>query len=131
MNCLQHISNVFIAQVTELGLVFVEHLVEGVVELAGDGVDLQLLPDDLVLQLVNPEQQDEFGQWDNYANNDGSEDDGDGGDPPEVKLGDVHLGVLGPRVRLFQPDVQLLDLVLNIFKFVNLLMLKLDAGQRC
>ena len=36
-------------------LVFVEHLVEGVVELAGDGVDLQLLPDDLVLQLVNPE----------------------------------------------------------------------------
>ena len=37
-------------------LVFVEHLVEGVVELAGHGVDLQLLPDDLVLQLVNPEQ---------------------------------------------------------------------------
>ena len=36
-------------------LVFVEHLVEGVVELAGDGVDLQLLPDDLVLQLVNPD----------------------------------------------------------------------------
>ena len=36
-------------------LVFVEHLIEGVVELAGDGVDLQLLPDDLVLQLVNPE----------------------------------------------------------------------------
>ena len=37
-------------------LVFVEHLVEGVVKLAGDRVDLQLLPDDLVLQLVNPEQ---------------------------------------------------------------------------
>ena len=37
-------------------LVFVEHLIEGVVELAGDGVDLQLLPDDLVLQLINPEQ---------------------------------------------------------------------------
>ena len=36
-----------------------------------------------------------------------------GGVPPEVKLGDVHLGVLGPRVRLFQPDVQLLDLVLK------------------
>ena len=36
-------------------LVFVEHLIEGVVELPGDGVDLQLLPDDLVLQLVNPE----------------------------------------------------------------------------
>ena len=32
-----------------------EHLVESVVELPGDGVDLQLLPDDLVLQLVNPE----------------------------------------------------------------------------
>ena len=78
-------------------LVFVEHLVESVVELAGDGVDLQLLPDDLVLQLVNPEQYDDFGWWDNYA---------DlmamtmrlmvTGVPPEVKLGDVHLGVLGP-----------------------------------
>ena len=31
-----------------------------------------------------------------------------------MKLGDVHLSVLGPRVRLFQPDVQLLDLVLHI-----------------
>ena len=45
-------------------LVFVEHLIEGVVELAGDGVDLQLLPDDLVLQLVNPEQkQHELEFW--------------------------------------------------------------------
>ena len=50
-----YISNVFITQVTDLCLVFVEHLVESVVELPGDGVDLQLLPDDLVLQLVNPE----------------------------------------------------------------------------
>ena len=37
-------------------LVFVEHLIEGVVELAGDSIDLELLPDDLVLQLINPEQ---------------------------------------------------------------------------
>ena len=29
--------------------VLVQHLVEGVVKLAGDRVDLQLLPDDLVL----------------------------------------------------------------------------------
>ena len=36
-------------------LVLVQHLVEGVVKLAGDRVDLQLLPDDLVLQLVDPE----------------------------------------------------------------------------
>ena len=36
-------------------LVLVQHLVEGVVKLAGDRVDLQLLPDDLVLQLVNPD----------------------------------------------------------------------------
>ena len=48
-----------------------------------------------------------------------------GGVPPEVKLGDVHLGVLGPRVRLFQPDVQLLDLVLHIITFDNLQMLML------
>lgn len=48
-----------------------------------------------------------------------------GGVPPEVKLGDVHLGVLGPRVRLFQPDVQLLDLVLHRITFDNLLILML------
>ena len=37
--------------------VLVQHLVEGVVKLARDRVDLQLLPDDLVLQLVDPMQQ--------------------------------------------------------------------------
>ena len=36
-------------------LVLVQHLVEGVVKLARDRVDLQLLPDDLVLQLVDPD----------------------------------------------------------------------------
>ena len=41
-------------------LVFVQHLVEGVVKLAGDRVDLQLLPDDLVLQLVDPEREGNF-----------------------------------------------------------------------
>ena len=40
-------------------LVFVEHLVEGVVQLARDRIDLQLLPNDLVLQLVNPEKQNQ------------------------------------------------------------------------
>merc|ERR1719150_3479994 len=65
-------------------LVLVQHLVEGVVKLAGDRVDLQLLPDDLVLQLVDP----------------------------KVELGDVHLSVLGAGIGLLQPDVQLLDLVL-------------------
>ena len=47
-------------------LVFVKHVVESLVELAGHGVDLQLLSDDLVLELV-------------YS---------------EVELADVHLGVL-------------------------------------
>ena len=41
-------------------LVLVQHLVEGVVKLAGDRVDLQLLPDDLVLQLVDPEREGNF-----------------------------------------------------------------------
>ena len=48
---------------------------------------------------------------------------------PEVEFGDVHLGVLGPRVRLFQPDVQLLDLVLHIFTFVNLLIVDIEADS--
>ena len=50
----------------KFNLVFVEHVVEGLVKLARHGVDLELLPDDLVLQLVDP----------------------------EVELADVHLGVL-------------------------------------
>merc|ERR1719153_2161119 len=53
-------------------LVLVQHLVEGVVKLAGDRVDLQLLPDDLVLQLVDP----------------------------KVELGDVHLSVFGAGIGL-------------------------------
>ena len=40
--------------------VLVQHLVEGVVKLARDRVDLQLLPDDLVLQLVDPEREGNF-----------------------------------------------------------------------
>ena len=40
--------------------VLVQHLVEGVVKLARDRVDLQLLPDDLVLQLVDPEVEGNF-----------------------------------------------------------------------
>ena len=35
--------------------VLAEHFVKGVVKLARDRIDLQLLPDDLVLQLVDPE----------------------------------------------------------------------------
>ena len=52
------LTDVYTLGIARIGariLVFVEHLVKGVVELAGDGVDLQLLPDDLVLQLVNPD----------------------------------------------------------------------------
>ena len=44
-------------------LVFVEHLVEGVIQLARDSVDLQLLPNDLVLQLVNPEKRNQWVWW--------------------------------------------------------------------
>ena len=65
-------------------LISVQHFSEGIVQLGGDGVDLHLLPDDLVLQVVNP----------------------------EVQLADVHLRVLGPGLRLLQPDLDLLDLVL-------------------
>ena len=35
--------------------VLVQHLIEGVIELPRDRVDLELLPDDLVLQLVDPD----------------------------------------------------------------------------
>ena len=48
------ISNLIVPLVVHCS-VFVEHLIEGVIKLSGDCVDLQLLPDDLVLQLVNPE----------------------------------------------------------------------------
>ena len=34
-----------------------------------------------------------------------------------MKLGDVHFSILGPRIWLFQPDVQLLDLVLHSLYF--------------
>merc|ERR1719370_612990 len=44
------ISNLFVPLV--LCSVLVQHLVEGVVQLPRDSVDLELLPDDLVLKLV-------------------------------------------------------------------------------
>ena len=63
-------------------LVFVQHLVEGVVKLARDRVDLQLLPDDLVLQLVDPERE---GNFVNDAGGQGGHDDeGDIGDGRDV-----------------------------------------------
>ena len=40
--------------------VLAEHFVKGVVKLARDRIDLQLLPDDLVLQLVDPEVEGNF-----------------------------------------------------------------------
>ena len=95
---------------SDLGLlVLVEHLVEGVVELSGDCVDLQLLPDDLVLELVNP----------------------------EVELCDVHLSVLGAGVGLLEPDLDLLDLVLVLLLppprlllgHLQLLLVIADGGQ--
>ena len=52
--------------------VLVQHLVESVVQLPRDRVDLELLPDDLVLELVDP----------------------------EVELADVHLSILRTRVGL-------------------------------
>ena len=41
--------------------VLVQHLIEGVIELPRDRVDLELLPDDLVLQLVDPERDGMYG----------------------------------------------------------------------
>ena len=52
-------------------LVLAEHFVKGVVKLARDRIDLQLLPDDLVLQLVDPMRQ---------YQEDGIGDCGDGGE---------------------------------------------------
>ena len=58
------ISNLIVVPLVVHCSVFVEHLIEGVIKLSRDCVDLQLLPDDLVLQLVNPEQQlDEHSCW--------------------------------------------------------------------
>jgi len=50
-------------------LVFVEHLVEGIIQLSGHSVNLQFLSDDLVFKFINP----------------------------EVKLADVHLCILRAR----------------------------------
>ena len=49
-------------------LIFVDHLVESLIQLATDNIDLHLLSDDLILQVINP----------------------------EMELANVHLGVLGP-----------------------------------
>ena len=57
--------------------VLAEHFVKGVVKLARDRIDLQLLPDDLVLQLVDPMQQYHEDDIDDCG--DGGKDS-DGGD---------------------------------------------------
>merc|ERR1719347_1787146 len=70
-----------------LKLIVCKHVIEGVVELIGDLPDLQLLPVDLILNVVNP----------------------------VVELGDVHLAVLIASLSLLQPLKELVDLVLQLF----------------
>merc|ERR1712193_210323 len=62
----------------------VEHFIESVVKLRGDSVDLHLLSDNFILKVVNS----------------------------QMKLADVHLGILRSGLRLLQTDVDLLDLLL-------------------
>merc|ERR1711997_483279 len=68
-------------------LIFVEHLIESIVQLSRDSVDLEFLPDNFILQLINP----------------------------EMKFADVHLSVLRPGLSLLQSYVDLLYLVLVFF----------------
>ena len=91
-------------------LVLVEHLIEGVVQLARDRVDLQLLPDDLVFQFVNPEDiMNSVEQFTKYLKSNTNKST----NRPMVELADVHLSILRSWIWLLEPNVQLLDLVLN------------------
>ena len=72
-------------------LVLVEHLIEGVVQLARDRVDLQLLPDDLVFQFVNPEDiMNSVEQFTKYLKSNTNKST----NTPMVELADVHLSIL-------------------------------------
>ena len=75
-------------------LVLVEHLIEGVVQLARDRVDLQLLPDDLVFQFVNPEDimnsVNQFTKDLKYLKSNTNKST----NTPMVELADVHLSIL-------------------------------------
>merc|ERR1712111_1474 len=65
-------------------LIFVQHFIECVIKLGRHSVDLHLLPDNLILQVINP----------------------------EMELADVHLSVLRASLGLLQSDLNLLDLLL-------------------
>merc|ERR1711874_120460 len=69
-------------------LVFAEHFIESVIKLRGDSVDLHLLSDNFILKVVNS----------------------------QMKFADVHLSILRSGLRLFQTNVDLLDLLL-VFLF--------------
>merc|ERR1719391_438041 len=69
-----------------LKLIVCKHVIEGVVELIRDLADLQLLPVNFILNVVNP----------------------------VVELGDVHLAVLIASLSLLQPLEELVDLVLQL-----------------
>merc|ERR1719347_94765 len=69
-----------------LKLIVCKHVIEGVVELIGDLPDLQLLPVNFILNVVNS----------------------------VVELGDVHLSVLIASLCLLQPLKELVDLVLQL-----------------
>ena len=75
-------------------LVFAEHFIESIIQLGGDGINLHLLSDNLVLKVVDS----------------------------QMKLADVHLGVLRLGLRVLQPVVDDLDLLLKILsKFLKFL----------
>merc|ERR1719400_1322824 len=76
-------SNLYQALIKRANLVVGDHVIEGVVELVGTLLDLQLLPVDLVLDVIDP----------------------------LVQLGDVHLSVLEPGLSGLVLALQVVDLL--------------------
>merc|ERR1711992_199465 len=76
-------SNLYQALIKRANLVVGDHVIEGVIELVGTLLDLQLLPVDLVLDVVDP----------------------------LVQLGDVHLAVLEPGLSDLVLALQVVDLL--------------------
>merc|ERR1719483_1639325 len=65
-------------------LVLVKHLIKSIIKLSRYSIDLEFLADNLILKLINS----------------------------EMKLGNVHLCILGTRFTNLESDVDLLDLLL-------------------
>merc|ERR1711992_234293 len=76
-------SNLYQALINRANLVVGDHVIEGVVQVVGTPLDLQLLPVDLILDVIDP----------------------------LVQLGDVHLAVLEPGLSDLVLALQVVDLL--------------------